>query len=147
MAAEYVNRITVKRNGVYISSRSANDSLPFKSWRSDILSQSYKTKGQEGLDKEIIRMLFECPIVLAGDHKSLSRYRYALKCSRLNHAYGKYIDKLIACFNSLDKSDQESVLRDLRNPTVKAKQYLKQKKKLADELYSFVAEFCKEYKH
>ena len=40
------------------------------------MSEIYNAEGQKGLDREVIRMLYEYA-ELRGSHKSLDRYRYA----------------------------------------------------------------------
>ena len=65
MSTELINRITVKKDGVYISSHSSNDTAPFHSWRCKGLSEIYAAEGQKGLDREIVCMLYEyaqCPL-------------------------------------------------------------------------------------
>jgi len=54
MSTEFINRITVKKDGVYISSHSSNDTAPFHSWRCKGLSEIYAAEGQKGLDREIV---------------------------------------------------------------------------------------------
>lgn len=58
MSTEFINRITVKKDGVYISSHSSNDTAPFHSWRCKGLSEIYAAEGQKGLDREIVCMLY-----------------------------------------------------------------------------------------
>lgn len=84
MSTELINRITVKKDGVYISSHSSNDTASFHSWRCEGLSEIYAAEGQKGLDREIVCMLYEYA-QLRGSHKSLDRYRYAME-SPVAHA-------------------------------------------------------------
>lgn len=86
MSTELINRITVKKDGVYLSSHSSNDTAPFHSWRCKSLSEIYAAEGQAGLDREIVCMLYEYA-QLRGSHKSLDRYRYAIE-SPAAHAIG-----------------------------------------------------------
>lgn len=55
MSTELINRIIVKKDGVYLSSHSSNDTAPFHSWRCKGLSEIYAVEGQKGLDREVIR--------------------------------------------------------------------------------------------
>lgn len=71
MSTEFINRITVKKDGVYISSHSSNDTAPFHSWRCKGLSEIYAAEGQKGLDREIVCMLYEYA-QLRGSHKCLA---------------------------------------------------------------------------
>ena len=59
MSTELINRITVKKDGVYLSSHSSNDTAPFHAWRCKSLSEIYAAEGQAGLDREIVCMLYE----------------------------------------------------------------------------------------
>lgn len=56
MSTELINRITVKKDGVYLSSHSSNDTAPFHAWRCKSLSEIYAAEGQVGLDREIVCM-------------------------------------------------------------------------------------------
>ena len=58
MSTELINRITVKKDGVYLSSHSSNDTAPFHSWRCKSLSEIYAAEGQAGLDREIVCMSY-----------------------------------------------------------------------------------------
>ena len=71
MSTEFINRITVKKDGVYISSHSSNDTAPFHSWRCKGLSEIYAAEGQKGLDREIVCMLYEYA-QLRGSHKRIT---------------------------------------------------------------------------
>ena len=59
MSTELINRITVKKDGVYVSSHSSNDTLPTIRGGAKGLSEVYAAEGQKGLDREVIRMLYE----------------------------------------------------------------------------------------
>ena len=93
MSTELINRITVKKDGVYLSSHSSNDTAPFHSWRCKSLSEIYAAEGQAGLDREIVCMLYEYA-QLRGSHKSLDRYRYAIESPAAHAIYKKYIDQI-----------------------------------------------------
>ncbi len=93
MSTELINRITVKKDGVYVSSHSSNDTSPYHSWRCKGLSEIYDAEGQKGLDREVIRMLHEYA-ELRGTHKSLARYRYAKDTPAARAIYQKYMDKI-----------------------------------------------------
>ena len=93
MSTELINRITVKKDGVYVSSHSSNDTSPYHSWRCRGLSEIYAVEGQKGLDREVIRMLYEYA-ELRGSHKSLERYRYAKDTPTARAIYQKYMDKI-----------------------------------------------------
>ena len=119
MSTELINRITVKKDGVYLSSHSSNDTAPFHSWRCKGLSEVYAAEGQKGLDREIIRMLYEYA-ELRGTHKSLERYRYAKDTPEAYAIYRWYTDQIDDRYEQLDKADKDSVWC---KPTEKAKEY------------------------
>lgn len=77
MSVELINRITIKKDGVYVSTHSSNDTSPYYSSKIDFLTKAFNEKGQEGLDKEIIDMCFSnCS--LRGNHKSIVVYSKAI---------------------------------------------------------------------
>lgn len=74
MSYELVNRITLKKNGVYISSHSNNDTASFYSHKHEYLSRLYKEEGKLAFEAAMIKFLLEnCE--LRGDHQSVVRYR------------------------------------------------------------------------
>lgn len=141
MSTELINRITVKKDGVYISSHSSNDTAPYHSWYCKSLSEIYAADGQMGLDREIIRMLYETA-ELRGRHKSLERYRYAVNSPEAHAIYKKYSDKIDERYESMDKVDQDSVWY---KPTEKAKEYRVFENEMRNEMYSELAGRCEEY--
>lgn len=77
MSRELINRIVIKKDGVYISTHSSNDTSPFYSTKNDFLTDTYNKEGQEGLDKAIIDLCFyNCD--LKGNHKSIIPYKVAI---------------------------------------------------------------------
>lgn len=58
MAVEYINRITIKKDGVYVSSKSSNCSKSYKSSKIDSLTEIYNNDEREALDKELIYMFY-----------------------------------------------------------------------------------------
>ena len=141
MSRELINRITVKKDGVYLSSHSSNDSAPFHAWRCDSLSDIYAAEGQKGLDREIIRMLYEYA-ELRGRHKSLERYRYAVNSPEAHAIYQRYIDQINDRYESLEKADKDSVWY---KPTEKAKEYRAFERDMREKMYSELAGRCEEY--
>ena len=141
MSTELINRITVKKDGVYVSSHSSNDTSPFHSWRCKGLSEIYDAEGQKGLDREVIRMLYEYA-QLRGSHKSLDRYRYATDSPQAHEIYKRYTDQIDDRYGRMDKADQDSVWY---KPTEKAKEYRIFESKMHDKMYAELAELCGEY--
>lgn len=78
MSTELINRISIKKDGVYLSTHSSNDTSPFHSAKIDFLTDTYNKEGQEGLDKAIIDLCFyNCE--LRGNHKSIIPYKEAIE--------------------------------------------------------------------
>ena len=143
MSTELINRITVKKDGVYLSSHSSNDSAPFHAWRCDSLSDIYAAEGQKGLDREIIRMLYEYA-ELRGRHKSLDRYRYAKAAPEAHVIYMRYLDQINDRYRQMEQADKESIWYQ---PTEKAKEYRAFEREMRNKMYSEIAERCGEYDH
>ena len=77
MSSELINRISIKKDGVYVSTHSRNDSSPYTSVKIEFLTKAYKEKGLRGLDKEVVDMCFyNCE--LRGNHKSILPYKEAI---------------------------------------------------------------------
>lgn len=141
MSTELINRITVKKDGVYISSHSSNDTAPFHSWRCKGLSEVYAAEGQKGLDREIVCMLYEYA-QLRGSHKSLNRYRYAIDSLQAREIYKKYSNMIDERYESLSDDDKETVWC---KPTEKAKEYRAYESEMRKKMYAEIAERCEEY--
>lgn len=109
MGIELINRITVKKDGVYISTHSSNDTSPFHSVKAEHLTNIYNKEGQEGLDKAIINMCFyNCE--LRGDHKSILPYKEAINRAiydktfiEIRNQYDELSDKAFAIANRFDE--------------------------------------------
>lgn len=92
MGIEYINRITVKKSGVYISTKSNNDSCPYHSVRLEELSRIYAEEGKDAYEKELLDMI-QSYCELRGSHKSLEKYRYALYSLKARQIEEKFYDK------------------------------------------------------
>jgi hypothetical protein len=141
MSTELINRITVKKDGVYLSSHSSNDTSPYHSWRCKGLSEIYDAEGQKGLDREVIRMLYEYA-ELHGSHKSLDRYRYAKDAPAAHAIYQRFIDQIDDRYGQMEEDDQKSVWY---KPTEKAKEYRAYEREMRDKMYFEIAKRCGEY--
>ena len=141
MSTELINRITVKKDGVYLSSHSSNDTSPYHSWRCKGLSEIYDAEGQKGLDREVIHMLYEYA-ELRGSHKSLDRYRCAKDAPAARAIYQRFIDQIDERYEGFDEADQKTVWY---KPTEKAKEYRAYEREMREKMYSEIAERCGEY--
>ena len=61
----------VYKRQVYLTSKSSNDDIPYHTWFCESLSRIYSEEGQQGLDREILRMLCEYA-TLNGTHPSIT---------------------------------------------------------------------------
>lgn len=142
MATELINKISVKKDGVYISTHSSNDNAPYHSVRIEPLSNVYNAEGKKGLDREIIRMLCEYG-ELRGNHHSLSKYYYALNSQKSIDIRKRYLDLDNYYYSILNEDDKNSLYSC--NMSEKAKEYREHSKYLYNKMYSEIAEKCYEY--
>lgn len=142
MSRELINRITRKKDGIYVSTHSSNDNVPYHSVKVDFLTNVYKQEGQKGLDREIIGMLFNYA-ELRGSHHSLQRYLYAFNSKYTEIQYKAFTDKINLCYNKLTEKDKKSIW--LGNKTTDAKEYLLYKSDLEKQMYSKISLKCEEY--
>lgn len=108
MSSELINRISIKKDGVYVSTHSNNDTSPYHSCKIEYLTEIYKEKGQFELDKEIINMCFyNCQ--LRGTHKSVLPFINAIDKAladkeflKIKNEYARLDDKAFYIVNRFD---------------------------------------------
>ena len=105
------------------------------------MSKIYAAEGQKGLDREVIRMLYEYA-ELRGSHKSLERYRYAKDAPAAHAIYQRFTDQIDDRYEQMDEADKKSVWY---KPTEKAKEYRAFERDMREKMYSEIAERCGEY--
>ena len=93
MSYELVNRITIKKDGVYISSHSNNDTAPFHSHRFEHLSKIYFEEGELQLDAALVHFLEICE--MRGEHPSVQRFQNFFRRE------SKSLSKTLMSFTSL----------------------------------------------
>lgn len=103
MSTELINRITVKKDGVYLSSHSSNDTAPFHSWRCKSLSEIYAAEGQAGLDREIVCMLYTPSKKIVFNEVNTipgftSHSRYPNMMKGIGLSFAEMLDKLIGLY-------------------------------------------------
>ena len=86
MSRELINRITLKKDGVYLSHKSNNCDENYYSNKVEFLFDAYWRGGQKGLDIEIIKLL-EAGNELRGNHKSIIPYKRVMQDY---YTFGKY---------------------------------------------------------
>lgn len=105
MGTELIRSVTVQKNNVYLTSKSNNDDQPYRFWHCESLSEVYRKEGHPGLDREVIRMLCEYA-QLVGNHKSIARYRSALRSKKATQIHQQFIAKLNAAYSLLSDEDK-----------------------------------------
>lgn len=92
MSVELINRITFKKDGIYISTRSNNASGPYYSVKSDYLTQVYITGGLKELDKAVISKYFDnCDF--RGNNESIMPYKIAINEAMNNKKFIEIINE------------------------------------------------------
>jgi len=137
MAAEWIRQVIVRPDGVYLNSKSNNDDRPYRSWKSDSLTEIYQNEGQRGLDREIVRMLSEYAQI-KGTHASMERYRPCLLAGK--QFLVKRIEKLNAEYAKLTPEDIATIWLPDERKTDAAKAYRQFSKSEDDRYYTRLAE-------
>ena len=109
MSVELINRISIKKDGVYVSTHSSNDTALYHSVKINKLTQVYLRGGQKELDKEVINMCFSfCR--LKDNHKSILPYKNAinsainsLSFTKIRKEYDELDNKAFYIANRMDK--------------------------------------------
>lgn len=100
MSTELINRISIKKDGVYLSTHSSNDTSPFTSSKNNFLTSVYFEKGLYELDKTIIDMCFNfCN--LRGNHKSILPYKNAINNAMSDPKFIELLNKYHELDNKL----------------------------------------------
>ena len=138
---EVINRITVKKDGVYVSSHGKTDGEPFRSWKSTELSEAFAAGGKAGLDRAIIQMLCQ-GATLHGAHQSVEKYRYAVQSAAGRDIGVKCHDALLDRFYQMPVNDQISIWH---TPTKTAWEFIKFEKDTNEKMYTALTDRCAEY--
>lgn len=149
MGYEKINRITKKKDGIYISSKSSNDSMPFRSWKCDFLTEEYDNNGDEGLIKALFS-LFTDNCEPYGWHKSIEPFRCILSDNYTPYkkAYKDYLNKCDAAWNELTWDDRDTRWTNPHSPAMQ--KYLADEKirkaEYIEDLYSLYNDWMFENK-
>lgn len=103
MSYELVNRITVKKDGVYISSHSNNDTAPFHSHRFEHLSKIYFEEGELQLDAALVSHFLEI-CEMRGEHPSVQRFRKVFESDAFEKLRKMRDEKIEARFAELPEN-------------------------------------------
>ena len=141
MSYEMIRAVKIKPDGVYLNSKSSNDSIPFHDWKSDTLTEIYNREGQRGLDREIVRMLHEYASI-RGDHPSVTRY---YPCLQTWGTLGKpFIQTINAEYEKLSPEDKATVMLPDEKKTHAAKEYEGFRRNAENAMYERLALLAKE---
>lgn len=128
MSEQLIDRMEIRKDGVYLSSHLSDDPALSRTERFKELSEIYQKEGQAGLDREMINIFYEYA-VLGAYHKSTARYHHLLKMPEAKAIHKKYFSMIDAYYdNSHTKSECRNFEREMR-----------------DKLYSELAALCGEY--
>lgn len=142
MSREFINRIEIEKDGVYISVVHNPDNMSYHTVKNDLLTDVYKTKGQKGLDIEVIKMLFN-NVELKGTHISLRRYLYAYYSKYATDLYKEYLNDVDKHYEKINIKDNRSLCSD--KEIEQLKKDLLYQDKLEEDMYSKIAKKCDEY--
>lgn len=149
MSAEYIKKIIIKDDGVYLYSKANNDDLPYKLWRCTGLSDIYRAEGQRGLDKEVIKM-FRSYATPKGEHPSIAPYIFATKSPEAIKLITRRAQGLNGVFSSLCVVDKECIdrwplLKDEERTAV-ARAYMELSAATETELCVILGHLAQEYR-
>lgn len=139
MSTEYIREVNIREGKVYLTSKSSNDDFPYHAWCCESLSRIYNEEGQQGLDREILRMLCEYA-TLNGTHPSITRYRNALKAPEKKDICQEIDKALQAAYDLLPSEDQA---HPLTSQSEAAQAYRLTARKLLDQKYTALAKLCR----
>jgi len=139
MATEWIRQVIVKPDGVYLHSKSNNDDLPYRVWKSDSLTETYQNEGHRGLDREVVRMLCEYAEI-KGNHPSMTRYRPCLREGlAIREAFHQSIKQ---AYQKMTSKDIASIWFTDDKPTAGAKEYHAFRREAENELYTKLADLA-----
>lgn len=138
MSKELIKAVYIKLDGIYLYSKS-NDDNAYRNRKSADLTEAYRNEGQPGLDREIVRMLFESAEI-AGQHTSIVRYQPCL----LARAYFvvDFSNKINAEYNKLTPEDISTMHLTEDEQTTEAKAYMAVKRNIENEYYTKLAQYA-----
>lgn len=135
-----INRITVKKDGVYISARDPEELGPFRSRFSEILTKAYREGGQRGLDQKIFELDNSMQIELHGNHPSIKRYRDTLYSSEAKEIFADYDRKMEELNQNMSKQDMRDYWFGPQTPATIA--YFNRHWEYQQILYKQLSEIC-----
>jgi hypothetical protein len=136
MGIEYIKKIGVKPDGVYLNTKSNNDSVPFRWVKIDGLTDVFNKEGQKGLDREIVDMLYNYAAI-QGDDWSVERYKpcFSEAAKQIRGNFSEWLNEKAA---ELNPAELDSIRRG-QPETDKAKAYVRQSGERETATYERIA--------
>ena len=120
MGTELIRSVTVQKNNVYLTSKSNNDDQPYRFWHCESMLCEYAQ--------------------LVGNHKSIARYRSALRSKKATQIHQQFIAKLNAAYSLLSDEDKAHLYFA---QTAAAKRFRQTERMLLDQKYTAMAQLCR----
>ena len=140
MGTELIRAVYIRPDGVYLNSKSNNDDRPFHDWKSDSLTDVYQNEGQQGLDREMVRMFYEYASI-RGKHPSVTRY---WPCMNSWGTLGEpFVKTIRAEYEKLSPEDKATVGFPKEKQTDGAKAYEAFRRNTENELYTRLSQQAK----
>lgn len=127
---ELVNRITVKKDGVYVSSRDSEEPEAYRSHYSEM----------RALDQKIFEMINEMDIEIRGNNASVRRYEEAAESPEGMEIRDAYRVSQEACYDRLSEEDKQN--RWTGRLTAGLKEFYAENKEYEQIMYRQLAEIC-----
>lgn len=109
MGRELINRMSIKKDGVYISTKSSNCDEPYRAVYNEYLSKAYLNEGILGLDKIMWELLLDY-VKIRGNHPSLMKYKRVIESndfSNLIMSYYEVCAEIDCAYGNTMKARQE----------------------------------------
>ncbi len=137
---ELVNRITVKKDGVYVSSKDSEEPGPYHSHISEVLTEVYEDGGQRALDQKVFELLNTMKIEMRGNHASVRRYEEAAKSPEGMEIREAYRVSWEACYDQLSEEGKKA--RWFGPVTQEVKEFYAKHEEYEQTMYRQLAELC-----
>lgn len=137
----YINKISIEKNGIYLSTKYRSSTHPYHSGKSESLTKAYENGGQEALDKELVRM-FLYNYEAKGFHKSVKPFKKLLKEKPVVQALYLFNITTTHEWENLSTKDQYSCYS--LHPSHDALEYLTKRDTLWEECIDNIYEIFKE---
>lgn len=134
-----MNRITVKKDGVYISSRESEHGA-FQSHKDERLTKIYREGGQKALDQKIFELSYTLLVELKGDHPSIRRYKDTFRCPEGKEIFAEYKSMWESSYNCLTEENKCSCWKESRTPGATA--FLAKMYEYEQRVFKQLAEIC-----